>query len=382
MAYCETDPNSSYNKSDSIRISRLFELSKNYRKQGDFEKSLIYHTEYTRLRDSIQNVNHILKLKELESEKINEQHIKKINELSENNSAQSEIIKELTVYRNIFIASSGFILILLLIIFYNFRNKIKANRKLSVQNEKIRRKNLEIKNQTLRLSKINHELEKLSIVASKTDNAVTIARHDGTIEWVNDGFTRMYGYTLEEFINNKGEKLIDASSSPNIDKILQEVIIQKKSQIYESEGISKEGKKYKTQTTITPILNNKNEIVKFITIDSDISKLKQVEEELQKLIVTKDKFFSIIAHDLKNPFNTLMGLAQLLHHGYDSMNTEKVKHFHKNLYEISKNGYGLLVNLLEWARSQMGKIKFKPEQHNLSAITEETFSLYNTNKKK
>lgn len=71
-----------------------------------------------------------------------------------------------------------------------------------------------------------------------------------------------------------------------------------------------------------------------------------------------------------------MGLAQLLYHGYERMSPEKVRHFHKNLYQISKNGYELLVNLLEWSRAQMGKIKFKPEKQSLFAITEETFSLY------
>ncbi|MFW5721418.1 MAG: ATP-binding protein, partial [Bacteroidota bacterium] len=129
-------------------------------------------------------------------------------------------------------------------------------------------------------------------------------------------------------------------------------------------------------TTLTPVIDDDGEITKLVTIDSDISKLKEVEKELQKLLITKDKFFSIIAHDLKNPFNSLMGLSQLLVYGFDRMSKEKVKHFHQNLYQISKNGYELLINLLEWSRSQMGSIKFSPEEINLFGIAEETFSLY------
>ena len=73
-----------------------------------------------------------------------------------------------------------------------------------------------------------------------------------------------------------------------------------------------------------------------------------------------------------------MGLAQLLVHGYDRLSPEKVKYFHNNLYQISKNGYELLINLLEWSRSQMGTIQFKPVELSLPALVEETFSLYNT----
>jgi len=72
-----------------------------------------------------------------------------------------------------------------------------------------------------------------------------------------------------------------------------------------------------------------------------------------------------------------MGLAQLLVHGYDRLSPEKIKYFHSNLYQISKNGYELLINLLEWSRSQMGTIQYKPMEINLCALVEETFSLYN-----
>ena len=286
--------------------------------------------------------------------------------------------KKQKVFRNILIIGSIIILILLIQYILNYKNKIKANKILIEQNEQIRNKTLEIKLKTENLTKVNKELEKLSIATNQTDNAILISNSNGEIEWINKGYTRFYGYTLEELLNEKGETYIEASSKPEIEVIFNKALTEKKSQIYEADAVSKNGKKYRVQTTLTPILNNDNEVIRLIAIDSDVTKLKEVENELQKLLVTKDKFFSIIAHDLKNPFNTLIGLSQLLVYGYDRMNEEKIKYFHKSLYQISKNGYELLINLLEWSRSQMGSIKFKPEIQNICAVVEETFSLYNS----
>ncbi|MBU8892646.1 MAG: PAS domain-containing sensor histidine kinase [Bacteroidales bacterium] len=284
--------------------------------------------------------------------------------------------KKQKTFKNILIAGSTAILILLILYIFSFKNKIKANKILLEQNDQIRNKNFEIKQKTENLSKINRELEKLSIVASQTDNAIKIINPEGEIEWVNEGFTRLYGYTYEEYITIKGKTYFDSGSNPEIKETFNYAITDKKSQLFEANVVSKNGVEYRIHTTLTPVLNSENKVVRLIAIDSDVTKLKEAEDELQKLLVTKDKFFSIIAHDLKNPFNTLIGLTQLLVHGFDRMSVEKVKYFHNNLYQISKNGYELLVNLLEWSRSQMGNISYKPEIYSLFALVEETFSLY------
>ena len=385
-----------YNKAEEILVESLtmsenysfndkyyiyLSLSELYEETDRIRESLKYHKLYSAAKDSILNIEKEQAVARINAAHQLEQHKQEIKILSKDKAIQQQELEKQKVIQNMFMLASVFVLALAGLIYYNYRNKIRSNKTLSLQNDQIRKKNQEIKHQAYRLSRANHELEKLSIVASKTENAIIIAKPDGNIEWINDGFTRLYGYTLDEFINKKGQTLEKASANPDINNIIQKAISEKKSQIYESEIITENGEKHKLQTTLNPIVDDFGHVIKLVTIDSDISKLKQVEKELQDLIITKEKIFSIIAHDLKNPFNSLIGLSQLLVHRFDKMSTEKVKHFHRNLYQISKVGYDLLVNLLEWSKSQTGNIKYNPENIDLLEITEETFSLYQSKAK-
>lgn len=124
------------------------------------------------------------------------------------------------------------------------------------------------------------ELEKLSIVASETDNAVVIADAHGNIEWINHGYTRLYGYSFEEMIANVGSNLIAASSNPEIKELLKNCVSEKTSVIYESKTLTKDGITGWAQTTITPIIDKNGVVTKLIAIDSDISKMKQAEQEI------------------------------------------------------------------------------------------------------
>jgi len=104
-------------------------------------------------------------------------------------------------------------------------------------------------------------------------------------------------------------------------------------------------------------------------------KVEQRTEELRELNATKDKFFSIIAHDLKNPFNTLMGFTELLLDNLEEYNTAKIREFIQILSDTSKQSYALLENLLEWSRSQTGRIQLNPENVDLYVLVDENISL-------
>lgn len=121
-----------------------------------------------------------------------------------------------------------------------------------------------------------------------------------------------------------------------------------------------------------------NEELKELNVNLE-KKVEERTEQLKELNATKDKFFSIIAHDLKNPFNTLIGFTELLKDNLEDYSTDKLKEFIDILHETSKQSYALLENLLEWARAQTGRMTMNPENIDLSLITEENVSLLENN---
>jgi signal transduction histidine kinase/Tfp pilus assembly protein PilF len=100
--------------------------------------------------------------------------------------------------------------------------------------------------------------------------------------------------------------------------------------------------------------------------------------QLTDLNATKDKFFSIISHDLKGPLNSLTSFSGLLINHTDSLSKDEIKMLAKDLDKSLKNLFALLENLLEWSRSQTGNIEFKPERFDLTSLLQQNKELLNT----
>jgi PAS domain S-box-containing protein len=155
------------------------------------------------------------------------------------------------------------------------------------------------------LEDTNKELEKLSLVASKTSNSVIIAGASGHVEWVNDGFTRLIGYTLEEYVNIKGHNFINWTENNNIIEEIKRCITLKQTVVYSIVTLTKSGKGRWVQTTVTPILNGHGDITKLVAIGSDISSIKLAEQEIKKkneeLFVEKERseklLLNILPHE-------------------------------------------------------------------------------------
>ncbi len=103
--------------------------------------------------------------------------------------------------------------------------------------------------------------------------------------------------------------------------------------------------------------------------------LFEANEELIRLNATKDRLFSIIAHDLKNPFQAILGSSGLLAVQFNTLDENKRKQYIDNIFESARNAHNLLENLLEWARSQINRIEFRPEYISLVTIVQKAIQL-------
>jgi PAS domain S-box-containing protein len=104
-----------------------------------------------------------------------------------------------------------------------------------------------------------------------------------------------------------------------------------------------------------------------IAIDKKRSEEELVKyaKELKELNAAKDKFFSIISHDLRSPFHSLMGITEIISEDGMTLSKDEIMNFNQEIHRSLKNQYKLLENLLDWSRIQTGKMEFRPARLNL-----------------
>jgi two-component system, sensor histidine kinase and response regulator len=118
---------------------------------------------------------------------------------------------------------------------------------------------------------------------------------------------------------------------------------------------------------------------KNIEVERQARELEHQRAELEALNSTKDKFFAIIAHDLKNPFSTVLGLSELLAKEFETFDSDSLKTFITQIYKYSNNTFNLLENLLQWSMVQTGRMPMHPKIVNLKGIIGENIDLLSGN---
>ena len=105
-------------------------------------------------------------------------------------------------------------------------------------------------------------------------------------------------------------------------------------------------------------------------------KLKKSENRLIELNATKDKFFSIIAHDLRSPFNSIVGFCDVISNELEHKDYDELEKYVNIIQNSSQLALDLLMNLLEWSRSQTGRMEFNPEQFELVSFIQNLILLF------
>lgn len=213
-------------------------------------------------------------------------------------------------------------------------------------------------NEVIEENSVNKEvlklMDKLVLFMDKADNSFVIFDSKGEIEWVNDGFNRLYGYTIDEFKRKFGRTIFEASKNSEIKKKVDSSMQSKKSVNYVAECQTRSGEYKWIQTTFTPIVSPTGEIERFIAIETDITKIKETEEALNQ----KNEYMMALTNHLKST-NTLLEEQQ-----------REINVQNKAIEEERKKSEDLLLNILpfEVARQLKSKGKAKPKDFKLTTV--------------
>lgn len=223
-----------------------------------------------------------------------------------------------------------------------------------------------------RLSRnIASEEEKFSKAFQLAPYAVLITRlSDGKIYEVNDGFLKLTKYRREEVIGKTSGELNLWHNKTDREKIVS--ILREHGKLNESEYLfrNKSGELL-IGLVSAELLHIGNEI-SILTTVFDLTPRKKLENMLVEMNATKDKFFSIIAHDLKSPFSNIIGFSSLLKEEPLNLEKNEITQFAGAIHKTATGTLQLLENLLNWALMQQGRIFFEPKVTELSKIAGET----------
>jgi PAS domain S-box-containing protein len=225
-------------------------------------------------------------------------------------------------------------------------------------------------------------LNQLSAGIINTPMSIVITNKKGIIEYVNPFFCQVTGYSETEALG-KNPRILKSGNTPKETFIeLWNTILTGKVWMGELQNRKKDGTLYCEKARIAPIFSDDGTITHFISIKEDITKQKQnlnkiedSERKLIKLNAQKDKFFSIIAHDLRSPFSGLVGLADMLHHDFKELDHNTLENYLGLLSNSSHQVLKLVENLLAWARTQTGRIEFKPQPLNVKNYIADVFEV-------
>jgi PAS domain S-box-containing protein len=225
-------------------------------------------------------------------------------------------------------------------------------------------------------------IRKLSSAIEQSQASVIIFNKEGVIEYANNAFSNNMGYSIKELVGLNVRKLNNGNYLESEFEEFWEKISTGNTWIGEWQSKKKNGKLFWENASVTPIVNSKNEITHYSSVTQDISlrkemlvKLLENEKQLKELNSTKDRFFSIMAHDLRNPFNAIMGYASLLLSQFDNLSNEECKEYIGNINSAAESTYNLLENILEWSQTQIGNSSFIPISFDISILVDEIILL-------
>jgi PAS domain S-box-containing protein len=234
------------------------------------------------------------------------------------------------------------------------------------------------------LAKMEESEQKFRNIYENSQEGIFQTRVDGTYVSVNNALARMYGFdSPEELMKSRTDISKEAYSDPternNFLRMMEEKGYVKG---YEYEVKRKDGEKIWFYEDAHAVKDEYGQIKFFEGFVIDITQRKKADaeviqktKELEKLNHEKDLFFSIIAHDLRSPFNSFMGLTQIMAEELSSLTTSEIQKIAGSMRNSAVNLFRLLENLLQWSRIEQGSLPFDPVKTDLKTEIDESIAM-------
>lgn len=251
------------------------------------------------------------------------------------------------------------ILLLLIAAFLVMKESLRTKKR----NENLMEHTKEMEEQKKLIEISNIELQEQytfsEILINSIPNPIFYTSKRGDIIGCNDSFSEIVGKNKKTILNTNIKNIcesggFDCYCIENFVKI-KEFGIPIEDKLIDAEGSEKNVFIFKQE-----ILDQDKKSKAILGIIIDITEIKEAEKKVKEALDTKNKFFNIMAHDLKNPFNGVLGLSQLLSGDLDGYTLSEIKQYAELINQSAIQIYNLLENLLEWARAQTGSIQKKP----------------------
>lgn len=237
----------------------------------------------------------------------------------------------------------------------------------------------------IELEKKNEELKKLSLVASKSDNAIIITGNGGNIEWVNDGFVKTTGFMIEEVSNRAPADVLRRTQGSEQDYTdLMEKLNLKQSYSGEIQFYHKNGQTIWLQLNVTPVADELDHTERIVYVCSDITDKKHQEAKLteyyrylEKANKELDKFAYVVSHDLKAPLRAIANLSAWIEEDiHDKLNSDTREHFNMLKGRVNRME-GLINGILDYSRAD--RIKSPNTAVDTNEIIHEVLDLVSMN---
>ena len=232
-------------------------------------------------------------------------------------------------------------------------------------------------------NKAEEEILKLYRAIESSGEVIFMTNRNGLITYINPTFTKVYGYTAEEIVGQTTPRILKSGRmDPENYTKFWDIILDGNVASGQITNKTKDGRLVDIESSANPVLDKNGEISGFLAIQRDVTErnnaevqLKKYAEELNVSNATKDKFFSILAHDLRGVFNILLGYSEFLYDDFDDLSLNEIKKYTASIYDTTMNTFKLFDNLLEWAKMQMGRIQYIPTLFDISAVIYEIITM-------